>query len=36
VASVKYDWANCQGEVQGIGEMQFRNTNLAFQIGLMY
>jgi hypothetical protein len=36
IATVEYDWANRQGEVQGIGEKQFRNTNLAFQIGLIF
>jgi hypothetical protein len=36
VATVEYDWANRQGEVQGIGEKQFKNTNLAFQLGLIF
>lgn len=36
VASIEYDWANRQGEVEGIGEKQFKNTNLAFQIGLVF
>jgi hypothetical protein len=36
VATVEYDWANRQGEVQGIGDKQFRNTNLAFQLGLIF
>jgi hypothetical protein len=36
VVTVEYDWANRQGEVQRIGEKQFRNTNLAFQLGLIF
>jgi hypothetical protein len=36
VAAVEYDWANRQGEVNGIGDKQFRNTHTAFQIGLIF
>lgn len=36
VASVEYDWATRQGEVQGIGDQPFRNSNLAFQVGLIF
>jgi hypothetical protein len=36
VTTIEYDWANRQGEVQGIGDKQFSNTNLAFQIGLIF
>lgn len=36
IASVEYDWASRQGEVQGIGDKQFQNSNLAFQIGFKF
>lgn len=36
VASFEYDWATRQGEVQGVGDVQFRNSNMAFQIGLVF
>jgi hypothetical protein len=36
VASVEYDWASRQGEVQGIGDKRFRNSNLALQLGLLF
>jgi len=36
VASVEYDWAFRQGEVQGIGDVQFRNGNIGFQLGLIF
>ena len=36
VASVEYDWASRQGEVQGIGDQQFRSSNFAIQIGLIF
>jgi len=36
VASIEYDWATRQGEVQGIGDQQFRNSNIAFQLGLIF
>ncbi len=36
VASIEYDWATRQGEVQGVGDQQFQNSNLAFQIGLLF
>lgn len=36
VASVEYDRASRRGEVQGVGEVQFRNSNIAFQVGLMF
>lgn len=36
VASLEYDWAARQGEVKGIGDKQFRNSNLAVQIGLNF
>jgi hypothetical protein len=35
-ASIEYDRATRQGEVQGIGDRQFRNSNLAFQLGLVF
>jgi hypothetical protein len=36
VTSVEYDWASRQGEVRGIGDQQFRNSNIAFQVGLIF
>jgi hypothetical protein len=36
VPSVEYDWASRQGEVNDIGEVQFRNGNLGFQFGLIF
>jgi hypothetical protein len=36
VASLEYDWANRQGEVQGLGDQQFRNSNFAFQVGFIF
>ena len=36
IATVEYDWANRQGEVQGVGDKQFRNKNLAFQLELIF
>lgn len=36
LASVEYDWATRQGEVQGVGEQQFRSSHLAVQIGLVF
>jgi hypothetical protein len=36
VASVEYDRASRRGEVQGIGDVRFRNGNLAFQLGLIF
>lgn len=36
VASLEYDWAYRQGEVQGVGDQQFRNSNIAFQVGLIF
>ncbi len=36
IASVEYDWATRNGEVQGVGEQRFQNSNLAFQIGIIF
>jgi len=36
VASVEYDWASRQGEVQGVGDVRFRNGNIGFQLGLIF
>ncbi len=36
VLSAEYEAAWRQGEVTGIGETNFRNSNLAFQIGLRF
>ena len=36
VASFEYDWATRQGEVQGVGDVEFRNRNMGFQIGLVF
>jgi hypothetical protein len=36
VASLEYDMASRQGEVQGIGDKQFRNSNIAVQVGLIF
>jgi hypothetical protein len=36
VASLEYDLATRQGEVQGIGDKQFQNSNIAFQLGLIF
>lgn len=36
LASVEYDLATRRGEVQGIGDVQFKNSNIAFQIGLIF
>jgi hypothetical protein len=36
VASVEYDWANRNGEVNDIGDMQFQNSNIAIQLGLIF
>jgi hypothetical protein len=36
IASVEYDNASRQGEVQAIGSKNFRNSNIGFQIGLIF
>jgi len=36
VASIEYDLASRIGEVQGIGDKEFRNSNLSFQIGIIF
>jgi hypothetical protein len=36
VASAEYDRASRQGEVQGKGNVKFNNSNLAFQLGLIF
>ena len=36
MAKVEYDWANGKGKVKGIGDKQFRNKNLAFQLELIF
>lgn len=36
VASMEYDWASRQGEVTGIGDVLFKNSNLGFQIGITF
>jgi hypothetical protein len=36
VASVEYDWATRNGEVQGVGDQQFQNSNVAFQVGFIF
>jgi hypothetical protein len=36
LASVEYDNASRQGEVQAIGSKIFRNSNIAFQIGFIF
>ncbi len=36
VISVEYDSASRRGEVEGIGDVQFRNSNIALQIGIIY
>ncbi len=36
VASIEYDWASRLGEVQGVGDVRFRNGNLGFQLGLVF
>ena len=36
VASVEYDWASRRGEVQGVGDVRFRNGNIGFQLGLIF
>jgi hypothetical protein len=36
VASIEYDIASRQGEVQGVGDKQFRNSNIAVQVGLIF
>jgi hypothetical protein len=36
IASVEYDNASRQGEVQTIGSKNFRNSNIGFQIGLIF
>lgn len=36
VVSVEYDWAFRQGEVQDVGDVEFRNGNLGVQVGLIF
>jgi hypothetical protein len=36
VTSIEYDWAKRQGEVQGIGDAEFLNSNIAIQIGIIF
>lgn len=36
VVSIEHDWASRSGEVQGIGDKNFRNNHLAFQVGLIF
>jgi hypothetical protein len=36
VTSIEYDLASRIGEVQGIGDKEFRNSNLSFQIGIIF
>ena len=36
VASIEYDWALRRGEVNGVGDVRFRNGNIAFQLGLVF
>lgn len=36
VTSVEFDWASRTGEVQGVGDKNFRNTHLAFQVGFLF
>ncbi|MCI4647230.1 hypothetical protein [Phaeodactylibacter sp.] len=36
VVSVEYDWAFRQGEVQDVGDVDFRNGNIGFQVGLTF
>jgi hypothetical protein len=36
VTSIEYDWAKRQGEVQGIGDAEFLNSNIAIQIRIIF
>lgn len=36
IASIEYDLASRMGEVQGIGDKEFRNSNVSFQIGIIF
>jgi len=36
VATVEYDWASRRGEVQGIGDVTFQNSNFGVQLGLVF
>jgi hypothetical protein len=36
VATVEYDWASRRGEVQGIGDVTFQNSNVGVQLGLVF
>lgn len=36
VATVEYDWASRRGEVQGIGDATFENSNVGVQLGLVF
>ena len=36
IGSVEYDIASREGEVEGVGDRTFRNTNLAVQVGLLF
>ena len=36
VATVEYDWASRRGEVQGIGDATFQNSNVGIQLGLVF
>jgi len=36
VATVEYDWASRTGEVAGLGDKNFRNSNIAFQVGFVF
>lgn len=36
VAAVEYDWASRRGEVQGIGDATFKNSNFGIQLGLVF
>jgi hypothetical protein len=36
ILSTEYEMASRQGEVTGVGEQDFKNSNIAFQIGLRF
>ncbi len=36
LASVEYDWASRQGEVNNVGDVQFTNSSIGFQLGLIF
>lgn len=36
VTSLEIDWATRNGEVTGIGDKRFQNSNIAFQIGIIF